>query len=386
MGGALMADFLSQANTFTVRILEGELAGTDILLETRALPYRGVSYETEQRVKTTYYAGNPVATQQVMGPIEKNTMVTGMWKDIFLGNGTAAALRDTFNDICRAGLLIEVRWGAGILPDGSLVSTPIVRRGVIKRFKHTYDRPQDIAWEVEFEWRGRDEPTQPPLQGAGQGESDFSDAISLLDEVTSKIAAFLGDPINRLAGFQQSFLDDVDDFLNAVAAANGAFNAAAEALRFQGELSTAVIERVRGAVQGTMRAAVDLVGAFEEFKDWTTEVKDTALSLLGFKAQKMGVMRGLDDAQERMRTIDEDLAAREIPDVIAEVRVPADTDLRDLAQKFYGNADLWWVIANFNGIGTSSKVPALPSGVSDNPGRAIRIPRMTEGAQGRLAC
>ena len=59
------------------------------------------------------------------------------------------------------------------------------------------------------------------------------------------------------------------------------------------------------------------------------------------------------------------------------VRPPAGSDLRDLAVKYYGNPDLWFLIADFNDL-PSSEVPANPSGPSDNGGPPIYIPRQSD--------
>jgi hypothetical protein len=49
------------------------------------MPYTGVAWEGEQHSKLTWYPGNPVATQQVLGPRETNDpdkIVTAMMQDL----------------------------------------------------------------------------------------------------------------------------------------------------------------------------------------------------------------------------------------------------------------------------------------------------------------
>ena len=70
------------------------------------------------------------------------------------------------------------------------------------------------------------------------------------------------------------------------------------------------------------------------------------------------------------------LAAQQVPDVIAIERPSAGSDLRDLAVKFYGDPDLWLLIADYNDLDTS-EVPATPTGPSDTGAPPIYIPRHT---------
>lgn len=380
-----MADFLSQANAFALKLLEGDAAGTVIELEGRALPYRGINYETEQRVKTTYYTGNPVATQQRLGPVEKNTTVTGTWKDIFLGNGIAALLRDTFDGLVRSGTMVELTWGAGFLPDGTQVSKPLVRQGVIKRFRHTYDRPQDIQWEMEFEWRGRDEAAQPPLQGAGQGDDGFAALAESLDASGAAVEAWRTDPLTELAGFTDTVRGAFDSVGETIAGASTTLNDVTRTLATTADLPNELLDRVRGTT-------TDVIAALGNFQDVALriflldiEVRDSALATLDLVSRRLDMMLTIDATREQAAQVDAAMAARQAPDVIAEVRPVPGTDLRDLARQYYGDPDLWWVIASFNGFPQTSKVPAPPLGPTDTPPRALRIPRRPEGAQGSLS-
>lgn len=64
--------------------------------------------------------------------------------------------------------------------------------------------------------------------------------------------------------------------------------------------------------------------------------------------------------------------------MIAIVRPPAGSDLRDLAVQYYGDSTLWVVIAAYpaNNL-SSSEVPATPTGPSDTGAPPIYIPRLT---------
>lgn len=385
-----MSDFQSQSNAFSVKLLEGDSAGTVVELEGRALPSavsgRGtIFFESQQRIKTTYYAGNPVATQQLMGPVETNTVITGIWKDTFLGNGVAALLRDTFDGIARAGIAVEVTWGAGFLPDGTQTSKPYVRRGLIKRFKSGGERPQDVTWEMEFEWRGRDEAAQPPLQGAGQGDDEFSDLQQDLTDTQSAIDAFHSDPLIQLAGFNAqvetqfaAMNTTLDQSITTIAAANAT-------LATTENLPNEVLERLRGTTTSLLGELKTFTDALLNLNVLNLEPRDSALASLSVLNLRFDTMESCDLSREKGSQVDAALAARQLPDVIAEEQPTPGTDFRDLARKYYGDPDLWWLIASFNGYGSSSSIPPLPAGTTDTPPRPIQIPRRTEGAQGSLA-
>ena len=73
------------------------------------------------------------------------------------------------------------------------------------------------------------------------------------------------------------------------------------------------------------------------------------------------------------------IAAKQVPDIIAIVRPPAGSDLRDLAIKYFGNSDLWYDIADFNDL-WSSEVPTTPSGPSDLGSPPIYVPRLVDSS------
>jgi hypothetical protein len=112
-------------------------------------------------------------------------------------------------------------------------------------------------------------------------------------------------------------------------------------------------------------------------------VKDNALDLIRAMDQILTVLGFADQATESCTDAAAGVLNNIEPDVIAEVRAPAGTDLRDLAIRYYGTADLWWLIANANGI-DGSAVPSPPSGPSDDPARALVIPRPQAGASSDL--
>jgi hypothetical protein len=112
---------------------------------------------------------------------------------------------------------------------------------------------------------------------------------------------------------------------------------------------------------------------------------DDALDFLTFQSDRFTTTHSADAAQEQAVATVTALQGQALPDVIAEVRPPEGTDLRDLALQYYGDPDLWYIIAQFNGL-EGSAVPANPTGPSDNPAPALQIPRRIEGVLGQPDC
>lgn len=397
-----MADNTQQACAFEIKALAGvgDLIheGDKFDLVGRALPYRGLSFEVTQRIQTTWYPGNPVATQQAMGATDSNTTIQGVWKDRYLGDPgdpTFAALMDgsafdpvgdgqasnlirNFELLCRYAVPVEVRWGAGF-SGGTLTGQVVVRRGLIKRFKWTPDRPQDQAWEMEFEWRGTEQTAAKPVAvkltdaraQLTQLASQFDDASDVLKGIKETDRALLyGIPAAASAA-----IDDITTALDAaneqvadiVAGVVGGIHADGGILDY-GNASYA-IALLTSSVD-SIRKGVEQIKALPLY---AISVRDDALDLLTLTSDLFGGAAAAEDVLEDAVAARDDLAGQTFQGVVAEVHAAAGTDLRDLALRFYGNADLWFTIAKYNGLSTSL-VPALPDGPSDQPGRLIQVP------------
>jgi hypothetical protein len=351
-----------------------------IQLEGRSLPYRPIPFEGRQRVKTTYYAGNTVATQQVMGPIEEPTTITGIWKDKFLGNDQAIALAENLDLIRRSGVQLQVTWGS------------FVRRGILARLKFPMDRFQDVAWEMEFQWNGRGNTVAPPITATGvQNPREGLTAVSNgLTEVRDAVTNYTDGVMARVYGFTQTTQIQFDVTINAALDLIGVIDSAASATtalasvpRYVLEQGIAVCKTARSSLQNFEESITDIPGELTHDYDLTKELKDSAQDLLQYLAQKLDILKLSTIQKEVAVNTLVELDGQLFPEILAEERPPAGTDLRDLANRHYGDPDLWFIIAQYNGI-VGSQVPALPSGPSDNPARTIIIPRRQDGTLGDL--
>jgi len=392
-----MADFDSQALPFQIKVLEGILSTTILQdgqqpgvlqLVGRQLPFRGVKFGGRQRVKTIFYPGNPVGTQQAIGPVEDPSSFSGEWPDRYLGDGAGSALAETIDSIRRAGASVEISWGGNLTGDTTapaLTGTPIVRVGMITKFEVTYDRFQDTAWSMDCEWRSRGTAAAPTISATPKinPREGFSNIVDDLQLATATTQAIQLGPQLRNVGLPPAAVD-------------------ALSTAFQG-VTTAIdtISRATGAITSTVviptQAALQLIGACQNGIDsmhvvTTTilgvplnllEVADSALDIIRFRDQFFTILGNNDAAQETCVDAANGLLVNLEPDIIAEVRAPAGTDLRDLAIKYYGDPDMWYAIASFNGI-DGSAVPSPPAGPSDDPARPLRIPRPQPGTSSDL--
>jgi hypothetical protein len=184
-----------------------EVTGTrkwSITLVGAGLPHQGVGWGIENRIPTNWYPGNfTEGTQQVIGPTEADTHMTGIWRRTLLlrspatitpgGQATQTATPGTLSDFLEqlaiGGARLRVTWTQtktelvpGATPGGTVTpSGPTqyqkVREGRIKSFMCTPLTGDDIKWDVTWTWVGR---------GAGVMQKGVSSRDS---EATSSAAA-----------------------------------------------------------------------------------------------------------------------------------------------------------------------------------------------------
>jgi hypothetical protein len=386
--------------------LEGDLG--KILLEGDALPFKGMEFPTEQRLSTKYYPGNPVATQQVGGPIKPPSTWMGHWMDVTLGEGGARQLVLQFEYLCERGISVEVRWGGRQLANGE--DPAVVRRGLIKKFTPKYQRAQDIEWTCEWEWRGEVIQTKPPTFAAeGFASSwDFSALSDQMEDAENETTSWI-DAAWQLIGKGADVLltinDAIDDVQNSIVDAINVVDGASSMLSQVAELPNSINQRIQGVGSRIVlacangRAAMDDfcglwpgiggAGAGQDFRETgmifrqrAGEAKlamyphDDPLERLDGQTAQNDLILSWDLLAEQAAVASAKLAAQQVPDVIAIERPSAGSDLRDLAVKFYGDPDLWLLIADYNDLDTS-EVPATPTGPSDTGAPPIYIPRHT---------
>lgn len=382
-----------QAFPFRITVLEGELtqqvlqsgqAPGVLSLEGTALPYQGFTIGGTQRIKTTYYDGNPVATQQVIGPTEKNTSINGMWKDSKLRiAGGAMQLVALVDDIRQRGVTVRVTWGDTVDDTGTMGGATISRVGKIADTTFSFDRPQDVRWTVEFEWAGRDVPSVAPTVGVATPQQGFQDSVDALNDVDGAVTGFLESTTVKLLGLSDPVFDAMNQALAGLETATEAIDAANGAISYTAGVPAYVLQSIMASVQLGLDSLSNLKDTILGLKMTALVPVDDALQLLKMQDTIFQVLTYVGTAEDNMIATQNAAAAQVVPDTLATVRVAAGTDLRDLARQYYGDPDSWWAIAQYNDF-PSSEVPAPPTGPSDDPALPVQIPRLQPGASSDL--
>ena len=416
-GKTPLKNYKPEPTDFRIIPLESNTFLPVISLQGFMLPFRGVSFPTEQRIKTTYYPGNPQASQTVVGPTLSNTTIVGRWMDVSRGvsDGESRTIVRQIEYLVEHAIPVEVQWGGRNFGAGSGIDDDpaIVRRGLVKKIDPKYNRPEDIEWSIEFEWSGGDVQSQSPTLSSdivdqGGDFVDFSDSLgTTIDTVNSWInsgGAFVNAGANAMLAVsdaigyaQKRLLDALNVVIGAGTLLQDVSSLPSEiANRVQGVCDRAVLACANG------RAAVDaFCGTWELVNRGLPQAQTPGSTNNPLSVEAKRAKLALIATDDPLNPLDQEtalhdvisqwdetaaLAARRsaaiqsqtLPDIIAIVRPPAGSDLRDLAVQYYGDSTLWVVIAAYpaNNL-DSSEVPATPTGPSDTGAPPIYIPRIT---------
>src|ERR1700690_2537947 len=209
----------SPAQDISVIIVEelatAGFAGTKLELRGGGLPKQGATWEGKHRVQTHFYVGNPVATQQSLGPTEGPSTWEGTWHRNMLESSPAKwtdedgnitfitqphILMQIMDDIRYRGYALRVTWSTtAISIDGTTPEdVTIIREGRLTETSFPVTRTADIDWKATFDWKSRGQ-TQP---FTSIGSPDFSSGIisaQLALTNTLVAAAALKNSINPFA-------------------------------------------------------------------------------------------------------------------------------------------------------------------------------------------
>ncbi len=379
-----------EGSSVEIAQLEGDQPVT-VLLRGRAMPYRGVAWEVQMRTKLRWYPGNPVATQQVLGPEEVPTTMTGTWKNRFLPktivvNGDETAIvyvKDAcklFADLARSGKLVRVQWLGE------------VRTGLIHRFVSTYDRAQDATWELEFEWQSRDDETAARGGGGALDEVGTSnDLLSFLNRAediaalaplaaeiaTSNVAQIITgiQRVRDIALDAVQILRTAETAVNLPATLLGAAKAALSALELE------VSELVR-RITGPRLSAVDPYTAERLHGDNTAPLfsrQGAGLSSsadtqqLRYEIWRRSVALALQNLQFATQQQVGALVRRSQPQTVQTITVREQISLYAVSQQYYGAPDYANFLASVNRLtsvlvpsGTQLRIPPRPFGAAGN--------------------
>lgn len=353
-----------QATAFIIEQLTGGPQATQVVLRDRALPYRPITIGGSMRATMDWYPGNPDATVQFLGPEEDQIVVRGMWKDRFIvgaslntggarvptaavnGNQVSDAftLVDTFHVMRRQGRPIRLTWDE------------IIREGYISKFVATYERREDIEWELTLaitSWGDK------PAYAILSSQTDLTSSISawlktqndLEDSKANTPFQRVQDLADQLDEAVQKLEDSINDVVDSISAVTDTFlSAAANARRLAG-IAQAVQDAADGIIDTlSEQPPIDLFivpGLTQALNPptygdeltaqlWTTNLADIART-----------------AKYNAAAQQQQFLAQVQPTLIGKFIAQEGMDLRLVSNAFYGTPDQWPSLMMFNGFTSS---------------------------------
>lgn len=340
-----------------------ELTGKrrSLVLSGPSLPLQGsIAWEGTQRVVTTWYAGNPKASQQVLGPTESPSDFEGVWRLVLLLRSPATAeffsstanslglvvevvdppeLVEMMDSLRRAGQELKVSWGG------------IVRTGRLQKFKAVYERLEDVRWSATFEWNGRNE-TRPAVHENVSDRSigllerafqAFADAVATANRAFDAVE---GTDPSSTAFSARTLVNGARKIQSAVSRATALADRTVrvaklpvDVVRSFSSIAVDVKAQVRNVADGVGDTPTELLAARDD-------VEHVLSSYSSFHAASYQAERLADemDRQDRARV------ARVEPAVLDVVVARVGQSLRELAQRYYDDPDSWQAIADANGM------------------------------------
>lgn len=394
----------SPASAVTVE----ELTGTKRRVELvgSGLPFQGAGWAGLQNVVTQWNAGNPEATQQVLGPQEMPSSWEGEWTTTKLasspcgfaeagGANQTVVFPDTlvqiFELLRRGGQLLRVTWNNESLielADGSQLPREfkVTRIGRLTEFEFNPDRMDDIHWRMTFDWAGRGEQQRKVIRSKGEDliALSRSNIIAAAAAVAAIQAPIRTDPPNRfrlgdLEAFTNAPLALVDDFARSANAISNRFKQLGDLVIDLKELPSAIANRgLDVAINATSVAAQFADELSREGPEaQTAKAKVSNLMKTGkyFSETQDGADRVADSSIEFSATIRRKRAAnsrggglgtssssaKAKPNEILAIHVPRQDDtFFSIAKKYYGE-DLSAELAKVNGFPSYQiKPPRVP--------------------------
>ena len=388
---------LSTAVPFTISELTGQQRV--LVLTNRALPYQGMKFPGKMKVETTYYPGNPIATQQIIGSEEGETTITGIFNDRFIAGDNAGPHPDvaitsyddvssifgiisTIDDIRRQGQQLKVTWGQ------------VTRIGVMTEFTPNWIRTVDVEWSMTFAWASQGEapaPNAPPPPNVSDAKAAMQSAIVRVNDALQSLGVInppAQTPLNPFQTASQNLADLYEQAASAIAAPISFVNAVNQymanvyaSVNNIASLSSQVTNFVSSNQQIALKIAALFAYVINQYSGIESELDSrpavyyynvdlppptppgpVALPIASITPAQMMLA---ESSARQTRKVARDgrlaaavqraqFAATSQPSVMLSVFVARDnTDLRRVATQFYGSPDNWRDLAAYNDLPNS---------------------------------
>jgi hypothetical protein len=332
-----------------------------ITLRGRAMPYRGMATGGEQRIVTTWYQGNPKATQQILGSTLEDTELLGMWKSKFVRVGRTG---EPFLDVEIENVPSAFAFGLGTtLGDANPASVvvgvfetlrdrgkelrfiwgDVIRYGLLRSFTPTWDRYEDVSFAMTFAWNGKVERSPRAGRVATLGQPVQTALVNSDNALVAMPASVLGDTRARLLSQMSNLRARTLDLLAYVRRASSVVT-----------LPLQIVQGAAGTVSQLEQDSADIVSEcfavpYEAFTTFDSVIDvfkaENFRRTLGMEVESLTVKSVQE--RDRMNNLSVDLGNS------IRVRTQQRTSLRSLAARYYGSQDDWTLIAEANGLDAS---------------------------------
>ena len=398
--GGMDSQSMSPAVPFTISELTGQKRV--LVLTNRALPYQGFKFAGKMKVETTYYPGNPIASQQVIGSEEGSTTITGIFNDRFIAGDNAGPHPDvaitsyddvssifgiisTIDDMRRQGQQLKVTWGQ------------VTRVGIMTEFAPNWIRTVDVEWSMTFEWASQGEEAAPNAP-APASISDAKAAVqAAIDRVNTALNSLgvINPPtqtppnpfqtpnqqLESLYNQAAALIAAPQEFVNAV---NGYVQNAYSTVDNIAALSGQVANFYSSSIQVALKIAALFAYAIEQFAGVEDEIDSrpsvyfynvdlppptppgpvalpiasiTPAQMMTAESSARQTRKAARDGRLTAAVQRAQFAASAQPSTMLSVFIAANNmDLRRVAVQFYGSPNNWRDLAAYNDLPDSGLV------------------------------
>lgn len=355
----LSTDTDTQASSLTITELTGDKRVVE--LSGRALPAKPYALGGSQRRSIEWYIGNPVGVLQVYGAQEKETTITGWWKDMFLGEvvghppyaklngeqvGTAVLLATIMEDIRRKGQEVKVTWFA------------FTRFGLLDDFTHKWHTTHDVEYEIKFSWTRVDENSLGDIPFVNSvAASDLADAPQAFTALANQYQDASDSFASGFSPNAQGAVDDTDTMSADVADQVDEFSDAIVQVTVGATAPGETASRISGICDGIKITASELHDQYQDVVDGAR--LDIAGPFALLLADRFTVRDQADLADQTAA-----LAAQQQRKILSQassqnlrvfVARQGDTLMR-VSNVFYGTPDDWRALMYYNNLSDDALV------------------------------
>lgn len=361
-----------------------------LVLVGSGLPNKPASWAGSTAITTTWYQGNPVGTQQVLGPREDPSTWGGTWARTMLSRSPARwtntdgvevqvvqprILRDALTSLRVGGALLRVTWAS----DGNNDNTQdrIVREGRLQHTEFQVFTVYDIGWSAKFDWVSSGQAKSTPIStredSFNAASSAFEVANSAIDVMAAlnrasnsgilhsadnfslgQLEAFVAGPTNAINALQHQMHQTVVSFNRFLTIANNAVRAPYDTMQAMATLARATQTTADSYMTTQGRIPVELLtnkltaASVLRTHAYYAQVSDAVIKTAR-AAAAIALRFALDRPRVGQRREDPTVGAQQNDaNVLAVHKVKQGDTPSRLSVTYYGSPDFAWLICRAN--------------------------------------